>query len=94
MRIKWSPSADRQLRQIEEFIAADNPSAAAQTVRTIIEAVDRLAEFPASGRAGRVPHTRELVVPDTPYIVAYYVSDGLVEIAAVLHGARKWPRDH
>lgn len=93
MKIKWSPLADRQLRHIEDFIAADNPAAAAQTVLTIIEAVERLVEFPASGRAGRVPHTRELVVQGTPYIVAYHMSDGLVDIAAVLRGAQKWPED-
>lgn len=46
---------------------------------------------PGLGRAGRVPETRELVIPDTPYLVPYTVRADVVEIHAVLHGARKWP---
>jgi toxin ParE1/3/4 len=38
-----------------------------------------------------VPETRELVVSGTPYIVPYTVRGDVVEIHAVLHGARKWP---
>ena len=91
MKIRWSPSAEHHLRLIEEFIAVANPAAAVQTILTIIEAVERLTEFQASGRPGRVPHTREVVVSGTSYIVAYLVSEDWVEIAAVIHGAREWP---
>jgi toxin ParE1/3/4 len=43
------------------------------------------------GRPGRVISTRELVVSGTPYIVAYRVREGVVEILAVIHGAQQWP---
>jgi len=57
----------------------------------IQEAVARLAEYPAMGRSGRVPGTRELVVVGTPYIIPYRVRGDRVEILRVFHAARKWP---
>lgn len=44
---------------------------AQKTVLDIIQAVDQLREFPALGRVGRVEGTRELVIPDRPFIVPY-----------------------
>jgi plasmid stabilization system protein ParE len=46
---------------------------------------------PAMGRPGRVSGTRELVVPDTPYIVPYRVRRNAVEVLRVFHAAGKWP---
>ena len=56
-----------------------------------MQATRRLAEFPASGRPGRWPNTRELVVPGTPYILPYCIRDEELWIIAVLHASRKWP---
>ncbi|WP_246526867.1 type II toxin-antitoxin system RelE/ParE family toxin [Plastoroseomonas hellenica] len=42
------------------------------------------------GRRGRAKGTREFVLPDTPYIIVYRVTDR-VEILAVVHAAREWP---
>jgi toxin ParE1/3/4 len=42
---------------------------------------------------GRVDATRELVIPRTPYVVAYTIVDEQVMILSVMHGARRWP-DH
>ena len=35
--------------------------------------------------------TRELIVPRTPYIVAYTVIGAQVMILSVIHGSRRWP---
>jgi toxin ParE1/3/4 len=51
----------------------------------------RLADYPASGRPGRWPNTRELVVPGTPFMLPYCVKDDELWIIAVMHAARKWP---
>ena len=56
-------------------------------------AVSRLADFPESARPGRVPGTRELVVPATPFIVVYRIEATDVVILRILHGAQKWPPD-
>lgn len=50
-----------------------------------------LSANPFLGRAGEIKGTRELVIPATPYIVAYRVRDDHVEILFVQHGAREWP---
>ena len=50
-----------------------------------------LVDNPHMGRLGRVKGTRELVVSDTPYVIAYRVETGPVVILRLLHGAQKWP---
>ena len=91
MRIKWLRTALANLNAEAEYIAQDDPAAASRVVNLIVEAVKRLREFPASGRPGRVPGTRELVIPGTPYIVPYRVRGDSVEILRVFHAARRWP---
>ena len=91
MRVKWLEVALDSLIAEAEYISKDSPAAAARTVDAIVNAVENLKRFPASGRPGRVPGTRELVVSRTPYIVPYRVRDDTVELLLVLHAARKWP---
>jgi plasmid stabilization system protein ParE len=74
-----------------EYIAEDNPAAAGRLVQRIFLLVDLLQENPAMGRPGRVSGTRELVVPETPYIIPYRVRSNAVEILRVFHAARRWP---
>jgi len=92
MRVRWLKTALDNLDAAAEYISRDNPSAAARVVADIWVAVQRLADFPALGRPGRVDGTRELVVPGTPYIVPYRVRGSEVQILRVFHGARKWPK--
>ena len=92
MEIIWRRAALNDLDAIREFIAQGN-SAAAARVRTVIQtAVLRLADYPNLGRAGRVEGTRELVVADLPYIIAYRVVENQLRILSVIHAARQWPR--
>ena len=93
MNLYWSPSAIEDLKHLRAYIARDNPPAAAEIASTVLEAVERLRQFPAMGRPGRVPDTRELVVPGTPLVIPYTVTEQGVEIVAVLHGARMWPEE-
>ena len=93
MRVRWLRSAVRDLHDICEYIADDNPSAAVRIGARIESSVALLAEHPLAGRSGRVPGTREVVIAGTRYLVAYRVTAKSVDILAVLHGARRWP-DH
>ena len=92
MKIRWSPTAISDVESIREYIAQDSPSAARRVAQTIKESVGRLRSFPLSGRVGRVPGTRELVIPGTSYIAAYKINPDEVVIAAVLHGRQEWPK--
>jgi toxin ParE1/3/4 len=91
MEISWRQRALEDLEAARKFIAADNPRASRRVLETILAAVFRLSTTPEIGRPGRVAGTRELVVPRTPYIVAYSVVNDEVVILDVLHGARQWP---
>lgn len=89
MRIRWTAQASSDLDNIEAFIALDNRGAAVRTVLDIIDAVKHLKDFPASGRAGRVVGTRELVLSDKPFIVPYRVRNNVIEILRVFHTSRR-----
>jgi toxin ParE1/3/4 len=89
--IKWLRRAERDLDQVEAYIAQDNPRAAVEMALNIIVAVEQLDTFPGMGRAGRVEGTKELVVDSTPYIVPYHKKGERIEILRVYHAARRWP---
>ncbi len=91
MRVRWLRRALQNLDEEAEYIARDDPDAAAQMVDRIATSVERLATHPALGRTGRIPGTGELMVSGTPYVVPYRVRGETVEILRVFHGARKWP---
>lgn len=80
--------AARDLEEIVDYIALDNPAAAENVYRGIVRAAERLPEFPALGRPGRHPDTRELSVPGLPYLLVYAVDTEAVTILAVFHTAR------
>jgi len=91
MTIQWARDATQQLLAAHAYVAADNPAAALRLVLRITQTVNHLGAHPAAGREGRVRNTRELVIPGTPYIVAYRIRRSTVQVLAVLHGKRRWP---
>jgi toxin ParE1/3/4 len=91
VRVRWLRRALINLDEEAEYIARDNPDAAARIVERIAASVERLAAHPALGRSGRVPGTRELILPGTPYIVPYRIRGNTVEVLRVFHAARKGP---
>jgi toxin ParE1/3/4 len=91
MRVVWSRRAIRHLLHLREHIEKDSEQNAAVVVMRILLAIDLLETQPEMGRPGRVLGTRELVVPDTPFIVPYRVRHGRLELIAVFHGRQKWP---
>jgi addiction module RelE/StbE family toxin len=93
MRIEWLPEAVHDLVEIRRFIAADHPGAAAQAAKRIFDTVAYLLNHPELGRAGRLPGTRELIIPGLPYIVPYRVKGTAIIILGVLHAAQEWPTE-
>jgi len=73
MRIKWLLKALQNLDTEAEYIAKDEPLAAQAVVQRIQQTILLLEENPALGRPGRLPGSRELVIPETRYIVPYRV---------------------
>ena len=93
MTIRWTKRAIRSLASIHEYISKDSPAAAARVAAAVVNATDQLAQFPQSGRPGRIEGTREWVVSGLPYLIPYRVVDEAVEILSVIHGSRKWPKN-
>jgi toxin ParE1/3/4 len=92
MNIIWSPEAIQDLISLRAYIAEESPAAARRIVLRILHTIERLLpENPHMGRPGRVSGTRELVIPQTPYVVPYRVEREAVQILRVYHSARRWP---
>jgi toxin ParE1/3/4 len=91
MKVRWLRTALRNLDEEAAYIAADDPAAARLVVARVLEAVTQLADQPGLGRPGRIPSTRELVVPRTRYVVPYRVKRDTVEILRVFHTSRRLP---
>jgi len=90
----WSPSALDDIDAIAEYISRDSADRAALFVARLIDAADRLARFPRSGRV--IPEIasddcREFVY--TPYRIMYRIEGDRVWITGVVHGARDWRSD-
>jgi toxin ParE1/3/4 len=89
VEIAWTLNALEDLENLRLYLEEQAGRGVMHSeARRIWESTARLASFPASGRPGRVPDTRELVVP--PYIIPYRVRDGRVEILDVFHSAQNW----
>ena len=91
MRVKWLRKALRNLDEEAAYIAADDLVAARLVVQRAISAVAQLAEQSGLGRPGRVPGTRELLVPKVRYIVPYRISGETVQFLRVFHTTRRLP---
>jgi toxin ParE1/3/4 len=88
----WSPEAIDDLVSLRAYISRDDPGAAQRVALHIIHDVEALlSENPRMGRPGRVSGTRELVIPNTPFIVPYRVQGDTLQVLRVFHAARRWP---
>ena len=91
MRVEWLRTALKNIDDEAAHIALDNPQAAADFVASIFSSVEHLARFPAMGREGRLPGTREWAVPDHPYLIPYRVRQGRLQVLRVFHTRRLPP---
>jgi addiction module RelE/StbE family toxin len=91
MAVTWLKEAVCDLQEIGRTISEDNPAAAYRVLTKIEASANSLERHPELGRPGRVPKTRELVIPGLPYILPYYIKKKDVRILAVMHTSRKWP---
>lgn len=93
MEVRWLRKALKNLDDEAAYIAKDNPDAAREVVARIVRAVTLLPGNPALGHPGRLPGTRELIVPGTRYLIPYRVRPRLarIEILRVFHASRRLP---
>lgn len=90
MEIRWLDDAWADIKAIVDYHAKINTLAAIRIVDTIHHQSERLADFPHSGRHGRIAGTRELPLVRIPYVLIYRIDEDVV-ILRVLHSAMSWP---
>jgi plasmid stabilization system protein ParE len=62
LRIVWTDRALIHIEAIGAYLGERSPAAKARILGAIGKGVERLALHPFSGRVGRAPRTRELVI--------------------------------
>lgn len=80
--VEWSKPAQRDLKQIHDYIAKDSKHYAKKVVQTIVENTEKLEDYPEIDDAT----VRELFVYS--YRLIYEISPDGIEILAVIHGKR------
>ena len=93
MAVHWFPLALERVEEIAEYIAEDNPEAAAHWVNELFNTVDRLNDFPISGRVvpeTNVRHIRAVIF--SAYHVIYSARER-IQILTVRHGSQLLSED-
>lgn len=79
MRVVWTPEAEQDRIDVWEYIATDNPHAAAQMDELFSDAAARLGEHPKLGRTGKIQGTRELIAHEN-YRLVYEIAEETIWI--------------
>lgn len=86
--IRLRPRAAADLEETGDYIASDNPAAAAQLISDVVQCCELLAQSPLLGRDRGALRPDIRSFPVGRYIVFYRpVADG-IEVIRILHGAR------
>ncbi len=87
--IRWTDESEKWLRDIFDYIATDNPQAAANVVAGIYEKVQHLREHPQMGyRYEREVQKEVRILLYGHYRIAYLLkASGDIDILGVFHGA-------
>ena len=90
----WSPLAIERVVEIAEYVARDDPSAAARWVESVFAAAKRLCAFPESGR--HVPETSRADIREVllgSYRIIYRRDRTVIAVLTVRHGKQTLPAD-
>jgi len=95
----FSALAEEDLDQIEDYISAHDPAAAARVRASIVQQSLQLGNTPAKGMALREPRSeQEIAVRLWPvsryrnYLVLYRIEAERIRVLRILHAARDWTR--
>lgn len=92
MHLRFSDTAEADLDAIHAKIVEHDARAARRIVDAILSAAYHLENFPLLGRISRVPQTRELSVPRTPYFIVYTIPDQYhVDVETIIHERQEYP---
>jgi toxin ParE1/3/4 len=90
-RIEPSRAALADFDAVYDYIARDNPRAAAQVLRSLDHSIQLLAGQPKLGKVFRHRGLRLRVLTHGDYLVFYRERPDVIEIVRVIHGRRNIP---
>lgn len=88
-KIRWTLHASEDLESIAKFIAEDSPHYASLFVIAVLKVVERLTDFPRSGRVVSEvndPNIREIILGS--YRIVHRLRGEVAEILTIYHTAR------
>lgn len=88
MRLELSRQTARDLEEIGDYIAQDNPLRAAGFVRELRDACAKLTRYPGIGAPRFELHPGLRILPHGRYLIAYTTSDTTVRVERIIHSAR------
>ncbi len=89
-KIIWAEPALDQLDEIAEYIALDNPLAASKLIKKVFNRVDRLEQFPKSGREPpELPDSVYREVICNPCRIFYRIDGSKILILHVMRDERE-----
>lgn len=99
LAVFFTALAEEDLDQIEDYISAHDPAAAARIRATIVEQSLQLGNTPEKGMALREPRSeQEIGVRLWPvsryrnYLVLYRIEPERIRVLRILHAAQDWTR--
>jgi toxin ParE1/3/4 len=90
-RIELSRTALADFDALYDYIARENPRAAADVLRALDHSIQLLADQPKLGRIYRHRRLRLRLLTHGNYLVFYRERPGVIEIIRVIHGRRNIP---
>jgi len=91
-RFELTPKAGKDLDEIEDYIAKDNPDAARRVILELKAAMQLLADMPRLGHRRfdvKIPRCRFWSVYS--YLIVYNPDTDPIQIIRVIHGQRDLP---
>ena len=87
-KLNWTSESERWLKDIFDYIAADNPQAAGDVVNGIYEKAQILTRFPDMGYRYEGSELEVRILLYGHYRITYLKrADGDIDIIGVFHGA-------
>lgn len=84
--IKWTTSAERDIAKVYDFLARSNPKAAVQTVKLLIEGIEKIDAFPQLGIRlddFKPREVRRLIIGD--YEIRYEFTENTIFVLRLWH---------
>ena len=93
-KIRWTPEAEKWLRDIHDYIARDNENAAQRVITEIYKKVQILSDFPEIGYKYRSELEGDIrILLYGHYRIAYLIRNKeSIDILGVFHGAMEIER--